>query len=280
MKKRRLSDLYVRGRELSVNDGEGDPVTVWLSKLNEIDREAVIRRAGAAKARFLIDSEDEDSEAFGAMYAETRDIESRNELVLFLVADDVNAARRRIESEIANDEETWGKDGYLQGLVDAWIGDDDNPGLSATIQEDPNDPEAKRVSEELDRYEKQVRTEVDAETKRLLKDWEDVDIDVIRRKTTHELLELKASEEWVREFQRQQLFHALREPADHRKRYFATVAEVDDLDADLRKYFIEQYESLVVPPDEGKDSPPQAASSDSSDPVEEDEASGLEAVSA
>jgi hypothetical protein len=281
MKKRRLSDLYVRGRELSVNDGEGEPIKVWVSKLNEIDRESVLRRANAAKARFMIDADDEDSEQFAAMYAESRDINSRHELILFIVSDDVNSARRRIESQTAGDEETWSKEGYLQGLVDAWIGDETNPGLSATIQEDPADPEARRVSDELDRFEQEVRARVEAETHTLVKDWEDVDIDVLRRKATHLLLELKSSEEFVREFQRQQIFYSIREPNDHRKRYFATITEVDDLDEELRKYLVEQYESLVVPPDEGKESPPPADSSNSSDaPEEAPETSGLVAASA
>lgn len=281
MKKRRLSDLYVRGREMSVNDGEGEPIKVWVNKLNEIDRESVLRRANAAKARFMIDSDNEESEQFSAMYAESRDINSRHELILFIVSDDVNAARRRVESQIAGDEETWSKEGYLQGLVDAWIGDETNPGLAATIQEDPKDPEALRVSDELDRFEQEVRRRVDAETHTLVKDWEDVDIDILRRKATHLLLDLKSSEEFVREFQRQQIFYSIREPNDHRKRYFTTITEVDDLDEDLRKYLVEQYESLVVPPDEGKDSPPLADSSNSSEaPEEAPETSGLVAASA
>lgn len=279
MKKRRLGDLYVRGRELEVGDGEGEPVKVWINKLNEIEREAVLRRANAAKARFMIDSDDEDSEAFAAMYAETREVNSTNELILFIVADDVAAARRRVEAEVTGDEETWNKDDYLQGLLDAWIGDDDNPGLVETMREDPNDPEARRVSDELDRFEREVRGRVDTETQALIKDWEDAEMDTLRRKAAHILLELKASEEFIREVRRQQIFYAVREPTDHKKRYFGTVSDVDDLDEELRKYLTEQYDSLIVPPDEGKDSPPQADSSPPSETTE-DEPSGLTAVSA
>ena len=55
MKRRRLGDLYVRGRELAPDDGSGEPVKIWVAKLNEVDREAALRRANATKARYLID---------------------------------------------------------------------------------------------------------------------------------------------------------------------------------------------------------------------------------
>lgn len=269
VKKRRLSDLYVRGREVAPTDGYGEPVKVWLNKLNEIDRETCLRRASAAKARFLIGSDDEDSDAFAAMYAETRDIGERDELIFFLIAEDLQRSRRRIEAEIAADEETWGKEDYLQGLIDAWIGDDENPGLSTTMLEDPDDPEAKRVSDELDRYQNAINAELTAEEARLRKDWEEVDLDVLRRKVAHRLLELRAGEEFIREYRRQQIFFAVREPVDHRKRYFRSVSEVDDLDEELRQFLTEQYESLLVPPLEGKDSPAPAGSSNSPEPIKE-----------
>lgn len=263
-KRRKLSDLYVRGRELAPNDGAGDPIKIWLNKLNEVDRESCIRRANAAKARYVMEADDEDSEAFAAMYAEARDVRTRDELISFLVVDDLQAAKRRHEAEIGADEESWGKEDHLQGLVDAWIGDDENPGLSQTIVEDPDDPEANRVSAELDRFEAEVRAEVEAERQRLVKDYEDVDLEALRRQVAHKLVELKASEEFIREYRRQQVFYSVREPNDHRKRHFSTVADVDDLDDELRTYLIEQYETLLVPPDEGKDSPPEGSSSNSS----------------
>ena len=283
MKRRRLNDLYVRGRELEITDGEGPAVKIWLNKLNEIERESVIRRASAAKARLMIDADDEQSDLFNSVYADTRSgITARSELILFLIADDAAAARRRIEAEISANEETWGKDEYLQGLVDSWIGDENNEGLSATIVEEPDDPDANRVRAELDRFEEEVRTRVEVEIQALQKDWEDVALDVLWRKSAHKILEHRAEEEFVREYQRQQLFYAVREPDSHRKRYFATVQEIDDIDEDLRKHLTEQYETLIVPPLEGKDSPPQADSSELSAPPEPEtsEASGRVAAMA
>lgn len=278
MKKRRLSDLYVRGRELSVSDGEGEPVKIWLAKLNELDRETAVRRANAAKARYLIDGDNEEGDRFVAAYGEMREIEEREDLVIFLIADDVAKARRRIEAQLAADEETWGKDDYLQGLLDAWLGDEESPGLGKAQMEDPQDPEAKRVWSEIDRYQQEVTKAIRAESDSLMKDFDDLDLDDIRRKAAHKLLELRANEEFTREFQRQQLFFAVRDVVNRRQRYFSAVSELDDLDDELRTYLAEQFADLMVDRVEGKDSPPPADSSTSSD--SEDQDSGLVTASA
>src|SRR5262249_10119305 len=150
--KRRLSDLYVRGKELSIDDGSGDPVTAWLQKLNEVDRESVLRRANAAKSRHLAFIDDEESDAFQARYGRVREFGERVGLISIIITDDATKARLRVEAQVSTDEDTWAKEGYLQGLVDAWAGDDDNPGLAKTVVEDPDDPEATRVRNELDRF--------------------------------------------------------------------------------------------------------------------------------
>ncbi|QBQ74874.1 hypothetical protein [Caudovirales GX15bay] len=264
VKRRRLGDLYVRGQMLEPNDGNGDPVKVWMAKLNDIDRETAVRRANAVRARFLIDADDEDSETFMAAYGEVRKIENRADLVDFVVAEDVLRARNRIEAEFSTDEDTWGKDDYLQGLLDAWVGDEGNVGLSQVLAEDPEDAEAQRVDGELKRYEKQVQSAMEAEISRLKKDWEEVPDETLRRKAAHRLLELNASDQFLREFKRQQLFFSLRDPVQRQIRYFEKVSEVDDLEDELRDFLQDQYNALIVPSAEGKDSPlPQPASNSS-----------------
>jgi hypothetical protein len=278
MKRRRLSDLYVRGKELSVNDGEGEPVKVWLAKMNELDRESALRRANAAKAKFTLTADDEESEAFAAAYAEIRDLSDREEVALFIIADDVAQARRRLESEALTDEEGWGKDDYLAGLLDAWQGDEDNRGLSDIQEEDADDPEVKRVWGEIQRFHEEITKATEHETERLLKDFDQVDIETLRRKATHRLLEMQAIEMFVREYRRQQIFYAVREPDSRHKRYFGSVSEIDDIDDELRAFLLEQYDGMVVERREGKDSPQPEDSSNSSEP--EDQPSGPEAVPA
>lgn len=278
MKRRRLSDLYVRGKELSVSDGEGEPVKVWLAKMNELDRESALRRANAAKAKFTLTSENEESEAFAAAYAEIRDLSDREEVTLFIIADEVAQARRRLESEALTDEEGWGKNDYLAGLLDAWQGDEDNRGLAEVQAEDPEDPEAKRVWGEIQRFHDEITKSTEMETERLLKDFELTDIEALRRKATHRLLEMQSVETFVREYRRQQIFYAVREPDNRHKRYFGTVAEIEDIDDELRDFLLEQYDGLVVERREGKGSPQLEDSSNSSEL--EDESSGPEGVTA
>lgn len=264
MKRRRLADLYVRGKELRIDDGSNDPVVVWIQKLNEIERDSILRRANAAKARHIIECDDETSETFVATYGNIRDYLDREQMVNVVIGEDLTKARQRFEAQMAEDEEGWGKDNYLQGLIDAWTGDDENPGLAAAYAEDANDPEALKVKAELDRYEDELTERLEQESKRLARDWEDAPLDELARKATREMLNRRADETFLKEWTRQQLFYSVREPDDHHKRYFGTVAEVDDLDDQVHEFLEQQCNALFVNPTEGKDSPPTPGSSTSS----------------
>lgn len=281
MRRRRLSDLYVRGKELSITDGDGEPVKVWLQKLNEVDRDNVFRRANAARAQFMIESDNEDSDLFRSMYATVRTFEPRETLLSVVIAEDVAKARQRVEAQLTHDEDSWAKDGYLQGLLDAWQGDDDHPGLSATQLEDPDDPEAARVWAELQRFETEVIDLVRHEADALRADWAAKPDDALWREAARHMLKRAADDTFSRNFDRQQLFYCARDPDDHAKRYFEKVVEIDDLDDELRKHLIDQCNALTVDIVEGKDSRVRLASSSSPEPPSPTpEPSGLEVVSA
>lgn len=283
MKRRRLGDLYVRGKEISINDGTGDAVRVWLQKLNGVDRDSCFRRGSAAKARFMLEADNEDSEVFQSMYAQVREMHDRDGLIAILIGEELTRYRQRIEAQLGHDEETWGKDGYIEGLVDAWIGDDDNPGLAAAQAHDPEDPEAKRVLAEIKRFEAEVADAVEVESARLQKDWQDTPEEILWRKATHRILELRGHEIFNAEFERQQLFFCVREPDDKNKRYFKSVSEIDDLDEKVTDQLLRRYGTMVVDTIEGKDSRVTPASSNSPDPSSAEEApsdSGLEVATA
>lgn len=282
MKRRRLSDLYVRGKEVSIDDGTDDAVTIWLQKLNGIDRESCLRRSHAAKARYVTESEDQEGDLFQAVYSQVRAM-GRDDLVALIIAEDLAKYRQRVEAEKAADEETWGKDNYLQGLVDAWIGDENDDGLAAVMAQEPEDPEVKRVNEELERFEEEVLSLVRAENERLIKDWGDAPEDTVWKRAAVRLLELRSTDAFGREFERQQLFYSVRDPEDHAKRYFGTLTELDDLDDVVRKQLVNEYNDLMVSPIEGKDLRASQPSSNSSDPSPAEEASvdsGPQAVTA
>lgn len=269
-KRRRLGDLYIRGKEVSVDDGTNDPVTVWLQKLNEIERDAVLRSANSAKARYMLECEHDESELFVSTFASVREYLDRDGLLDIVIADDAVAARQRIEAQLTNDEDGWGKDNKISELLDAWTGSDETPGLAAAHAEDKDDPEAIRVKGEIEAFEADLDRQVDEERQVLLDDWGDVpDVDLARR-ATREILKRRADESFMREWARKQIFFCVREPDDHHRRYFETMAEVDDLDDQIRAFLDRQCNAFLVERAEGKDSPGTPASSPSSESTVEE----------
>jgi hypothetical protein len=264
--RRRLGDLYARGKEVPIDDGSDDPVVVWIQKLNEVERDAVLRRANATMAQYMIDSDNEQSETFKSTYGSVRDYLDRDAMVEVIIGEDISKARRRVEAVMIADETGWGKNGYIQGLADIWTGDDDNPGLAARWAEDPADPEAARVKTELDRYNEELEATVAGEVTLLTHEWDNTPLDELVRLTAHELLKRRGEEVFMTEWSRQQIYDCVREPTDHHKRYFGSVAEIDDLDDRVRKALSDHSAALFVGVTEGKESPPSPDSSNSSEP--------------
>lgn len=282
-RRRRLSDLYVRGKEVSVDDGSGDPVVVWLQKLNEIEKETVLRRSSARKARYVLETEQEETELFAATLSSVSEFLERDGMVEIIIGEDLGKARQRIEAQMTYDEEGWGKDSKIKDLIDAWTGTDEAPGLAATYAEDENDPEALRVKGELEAFEADIKRALEEEQRRLIADLDTTPERDLARLAAHQVLKRRADEEFIREWNRQQIFHVVREMEDHSTRYFRTLQEVDDLHDRVRELLEHHCSLLFVEADEGKDSRPSTSSLSSSEPTAEVEApasSGPEAASA
>lgn len=280
-RRRRLGDLYVRGKAVEVDDGTGDPVPLWLQKLNEIERDAVLRRATAAKARHRLDGEHEESELFVATLTSVVDYLDRDGMMAIVTAEPIVKARERFEEQMRHDEDGWGKDDKIQTLIDAWTGTDDSPGLAAAWAEDNNDPDAVKVKDEIEAFEAELEEAVKRETDRLTLDWDALPDKELARLAAREVLARKADEAFLAEWSRQHIFHSVRDPDDHAKRYFESLIEVDDLDDKVRKVLDRHMNELFVDLREGKELPATPASSTSSEstPVEvRSNLSGLEAV--
>jgi hypothetical protein len=269
--RRRLGDLYVRGQETSLDDGSGEPVVFWLQKLNEIERDSVMRRASAAKARFALAAEQEEGEIFVAALGSMREYIDRQGQINIVIAEDAGKIRERIEAQLSLDEDGWGKDDKIKSLADAWTGDIETPGLAAAFAEDPNDPEAIRVKGELDAFEADVDRKVEQERADLVRDWETTPDNELELEATRVLLKRQASDAFMREYYRQHIFYSVRELDDHHKRYFGVIGEIDDLDDQVRKFLEDQCIAMIVGPSEGKASPPTPLSSISSETPSEPE---------
>jgi hypothetical protein len=261
--KRRLEDLYIRGRQVTVDDGTGDPVDVWIQKLNPLEHEKAIRKAGAAKARVLMAMRDHDSEEYQEAYSDVLDLGPKASLVEYLVADESAKVKEAKEAELSFADE-WKKDNYLQGLRDAWE-DADDP-LKDRYARNPEDEEAHRVFLELKRFADQVEAEVAPELERLKRDWADVSDEEAQDKTLERFVELRSGMAWLREFRRMEVFYSTRDPEDHRKYYFASRDQVDGLANEVFFQLSTACQELMVEPAEGKDSPKTPSSSPSSEP--------------
>lgn len=260
-KRRRLSDLYVVGKMATVGDGEGS-VDVWIQKLNPLEQQNALRRAGAERAKQLAFIEKQDSDEWGAAYAEVVDYADHTSLVNITIRDEMVLARIKAEHEIAA-EERWSKDDYITGLVDSW-----NEDMRARWEADPEDPEAKAVREKLNEFDAEVEKQVQDEHEKLAADYKDVSLSDLRMTATEKLLEQRATTAFVEEFELQQIKYSVREPEKHGEYYFKDREEILGLHGEVRKALTDQYRLVAVDLTEGKDSPGTPGSSTSSEPAE------------
>lgn len=273
-KKRRLTDLYRRGKLVEFNDDEGDPIEVWLQKPNRIEMESIYRRANAAKSRFQIRSANEDSDEFQASMAAVLDIEDDELLMSLALAEELGRARARCEAQLETDPDgEWAKDDKIQSLYDSWQGDPENPGLKEAYAMDPEGEtpegaEAKEVLEELTRFQTQIDELFARERDALYRDWAGADRDELLRRAAKTFVDNEANDVFLAEFQRQQVFYAVRDPEQRDKRYFGSMEEVDLLDDFLMLQLQGHINEFMVDVSEGKGS---AATTDSSPPSDQAE---------
>lgn len=275
MAKRKLSDLYVRGTELTLDDGNG-AVTVWLQKLNPIDHREAIRKADAARAKFITICRDRDSEEYCQILNSVVD-QDRELLIGYLVAMERLRLGPMKRSEVAEGA-AWKDENYLDGLQDLWAEE-----LAERFAEDPDDAEAKRVHDELERFESEVEKELDSDLT-THREWLDSDTDTaLQDKVIAHQVKNVAEAAWVDAYYRWEVFFATREPTDHKKRYFDSFSEVNELDPAVFAEINEAIRQLTVDPSEGKDSagiPPSSTSSESPEAQDSAQDSGPKAVEA
>lgn len=265
-KTRKLSDLYVVGKEVKVDDGSGDPVTIWLQKLNPVDHESAMRKANSKRARTLAMKSKHDTPEFEAIMSQVYDLDT-DSLIDYIVMPEIQKFQMAREEEFGAEEE-WSKDNYLQGLRDAW-----NDGLERKYAEDKEDSEAQRVYAELKRFSDLVVASSEVEEKNLRMSYAAVPVEELQEKVAIQFVEMQADMEWMKEFHRNELYYAVRDPQAHKKRYFESLDELDTLSIEVLDVLNTEYRKLTVDITEGKDSQATDGSSPSSEPpVKEEQA--------
>lgn len=247
-KTRSLADLYVRGKLLELDDGGGASVTVWLQKLNPIEQEKAVRKSQALRARILAEARDEDSELFLAVRAGVEE-ETTDTLLDELSLNQAVAKHAAVEAEVeARDE--WAKDGYIQGLQDAW-----NDGLRERYAEDPEDLEAKRVFDAMTQFVQDVSDAVEAERKSIRSELKETrNREQLIRQVINDQIMSRIDIQCLLEFRTSQVWLGTRLPDSHKTLYFNSRAEVDELASETLGALIRGYADLEVDPTEGKGS--------------------------
>jgi hypothetical protein len=249
--RRRLTDLYVVGKELTFDDGTDEPIVVWLSKLSPIQQRDAADSATGARAKLLALKQNPESDprqvAVFREQLEDLGVKDRDSMIEFLMAPKVQEAYASNEARLA-DEPAWSDNDYLKSLQTAW-----NEGLNDKYATDPEDEEAVRVYNELVKFTDQVNeaTEEDKENIRL--EFTHFSDDELSAKTLERAIDAEADFAWVNEFSRWQVFYAVRDPENHKEQYFLDRSEVDALDAKVLNRLLTEYNEMTADPVEGKD---------------------------
>lgn len=252
--RRRLTDLYVVGREVSFEvpgAEDEEPIVVWLSKLSPIQQRDSADSATSARAKLLALKNDPDSNprqiAVIREQLEDLGIKDRSNMIDFLISPKVQEAFAANESRIGS-EGQWAENDYLNSLQKAW-----NEGLSEKYATDEDDEDAKRVYDALLKFTEEVREATEEDRENLKLEFEHDSDAELADKCLARAIEAEADFAWVNEFSRWQVFYAVREPDDHKQQYFIDRAEVDNLDAKILNRLLTEYNEMTVDPTEGKD---------------------------
>lgn len=273
--KRRLTDLYVVGQEVEFDDGEGEPIKVYVRKLNAGQHERALRRANAARSKLLATKKHPDSDEYTNQWSIVEQF-ARNDLLEYLGEDERQRRAGPIEAELAADEE-WSKDGYLQGLRDSW-----DEGLDLRAIDVPDDPEVVQVKGEIDRFTALVEKTLTSHVESFLNDLEDTPDEALQQRVFDKLIEVQSSLAWLSEYRSCELWLSVRDE-DRVNEYFRTREEVDGLPNEVVERLMNVYREISVEPLEGKASRQTDTSSTSSEPVantETEDSSGPLAASA
>lgn len=258
--RRRLTDLYARGKEVELDDGNGEPIRLWIRKMTPADAEVAYVKASARRAAFLaMGKEDPPSDAYIALRGEIEQFTPDN-LVLWVTANEMVKREPVTTARIASAEE-WTKDRYLDSLKER-VEDED---FKRKVEEFPEDEEVVRVNKELARFQEQVDKEVEKERKRIERETSGLSQTELIDRVLQNMLESQADAAWLTEFSKCQIWRCVFDGDKRSQRCFENREEVDELYAETVQALVSVIEELHVTDMEGKDSQQTPDSSTESD---------------
>jgi hypothetical protein len=273
MARRTLRDLYVVGQEYEFDDGQG-PVSVWIQKLNPVDHGHAVTKANAARARVLSVTKDPESDDYFAILNGILDFDKPRLVELLCAVESVRIGPHK-RAEIASQDE-WKDDNYLDGLEQIW-----NDEIRERFMEDPEDAEAKRIHDELQRFIAKVDEAVEDAVAIHRSGLEAMSMNEVQKLGIDYEVKNTADMAWIQVYHKWEIFYGVRDVLNHKKRLFEDVSEIDELNGDLINEISAAFRRLTVEPTEGKDSavsPPSSTSSEQSEAVATEASSGPKAA--
>lgn len=250
-KRRRLTDLYVQGEVLTLDDTKEDPIAVWIQKITPLEQREAVTKAGAARARImLLQFKDFDNDDRLALLSQAQFqglAKDREQMIEFLCGAELSRMRLSHESEIGELEE-WSDHEYLESLQQAWADD-----LFEKYALDPEDKEAANCFAELKRFDDQVTKMLDSDRRAFKRDYATMSDEQIVNKVVDLLIEAEADDLWISEYRRWNIYYSTRETENHAERYFETRKEIDQLQPVILGQLINAIDNLDVERTEGKD---------------------------
>ncbi len=249
---RRLTDLYLTGTKLVLNDeSDSDPIEVWISKVQPPEQKEAGRKAAAARAGVLaikaLPNDHPDKVPYFDLFEDGAALGDKTRVVEFLLTDELAQVSMSVEAEIAAGDK-WSKDDLYESLSEAW-----NSGLNDRWVSDPEDVEASRVYGLLKEYTEEVEVEIESRREGLKKDLMDEPIETLVERAVDQLIDTEANIQWLDEFRQWQMYFAVRLPTNHTMLYFESKEEVERLDHRIFDRLNEAYESMMLTSIEGKE---------------------------
>lgn len=249
--RRRLTDLYQRGKTLNLNDdSDEDPIEIYISKLNDLEQKQALEKAGGNRARHLamLHNKNDEGRNFYVEQLTAFEATSPESLISLIIQPKFLEEEASVEKRIAAEDE-WTQNGYLESLNEAWLS-----GMEEQYKKDPEDPDAKRIFDELKRYTEQVEEELQSIRSDMIKSYENRPYEELLEKAVDHLIEIDSSTVWLDSYNRWLVFFATREVEDHTVRYFESKEEVDRLDKKILDTILDHLNQITVEISEGKDS--------------------------
>lgn len=248
--RKRLSELYVTGVEEEFEVGEEEPLVLWVQKLTPAEIQKAIEAAKPAKSKVTTlkrETIDHPQKWYYYDQVDAAGLHEPADLIEFLIQPKVQEARLSAEARIGAEDE-WAEDDYLEGLQTAWRDE-----LYQKFLEDQEDDEAKRVYEELLRYQEKVDAEVASEERELAYELDHLDYDTLLERVVNKLIDDHGDRLLIDEFRKQQLLIAVRYNEDRKVRYFENREELDTVDETSFNKLQAAYIDISVDSTEGKD---------------------------